>query len=282
MGCVRWHYRLRNNVLKIDARQISLIMKTMAIPAEELVVMNKFNTCLSSVKLSSVKLCCSIAAVGALLGTGTSYSADHADSPNQTGSLAARQADITDVYAFMNPNSGNGLEAGNELVLMVLVGPDASGVLPAGNTTETFASDITYNVLMQNYSGTTAGDHSRISCTFTDATPQVFTCELGDLSVSGNVGETAAVDGLRVYADIADDPFFFNGGGLNASFAEMPPSPQFEQGADPNSEFVNANGQLNGFAGQNILALVIGVDRDLITDNQASPEIRLWAATAPL
>lgn len=227
-------------------------------------------------KTRMVKQGCAAAVCSVLLATGAAYSADHADSPNQRGSLEARQADITDVYAFMNPNDGN------ELVMMVLVGPDASGVLPAGNTTPTFATNITYNVLMQNYSGTTAGDHSRITCTFTDATPQAVNCGLGSLSVSGDVGTTASVDGLRVYTALSDDPFFFNGGGLNASFAADPPSPMFSEGANPDSPFVNANGQLNGFAGQNILAIVIGVDRDLVTNSQASPELRLWAATAPL
>lgn len=229
-----------------------------------------------------VKQGCAAATCSMLLATGAAYSADHADSPNQRGSLAMRQADITDVYAFMNPNGGNNLTAGNELVLMVLVGPDASGVLPTGDTTPTFATDITYNILMQNYIGTTAGDHSRITCTFTDATPQVVSCELGSLSVSGDVGTTASVEGLRVFTGISDDPFFFNGGGLNASFAAVPPSPMFEEGANPASSFVNPNGQLNGFAGQNILSIVIGLDRDLVTNNQTSPELRLWAATAPM
>ncbi len=223
-----------------------------------------------------VKHSCTAAVLGAMLVSGIAHSADHADSPNQTGSLAARQADITDLYAFMNPNDGN------ELILMVLVGPDASGVLPAGNITSTFSSDITYNVLMQNYANGIAGDHSRITCTFSDATPQAVTCELGDLVVTGDVGGTASTDGMRVFTGLADDPFFFNGGGLNASFAAVPPSPQFQEGANPASTFVNANGQLNGFAGQNILALVVGVNRDLVTNNQASPELRLWAATAPM
>ena len=198
------------------------------------------------------------------------------------GSLAMRQADITDVYAFMNPNAGNDLPAGNELVMMVLVGPDASGVLPAALTTPTFCNEYyvqrTYAEL-QRYNG---WDHSRVTCTFTDATPQVVSCDLGSLSVTGPVGTTAAVAGLRVFTGLADDPFFFNGGGLNASLAADPPSPMFEEGGNPNSEFANPNGQLNGFAGQNILAIVIGVDRDLITNNQASPELRLWAATAPM
>lgn len=223
-----------------------------------------------------IKSSCAAAVCSALLVSGAAYSADHADSPNQRGSLAMRQADITDVYAFMNPNDAE------ELILMVLVGPDASGVLPVGDTTTTFASDVSYNVLMQNYSGTTAGDHSRITCSFTDATPQVASCGLGSLTVSGDVGTTAAVEGLRIFTGLADDPFFFNGGGLNASFAATPPSPMFEEGANPDSPFVNANGQLNGFAGQNILAIVIGVDRDLVTNDQASPELRLWAATAPM
>ncbi|MFK8080989.1 MAG: hypothetical protein AB8B97_11945 [Granulosicoccus sp.] len=224
----------------------------------------------------TIKQLCAAAVCSASLISGAAYAADHADSPNQTGSLEARQADITDVYAFMNPNDAE------ELILMVLVGPDASGVLPAGLTTPNFSNAITYNVLMQNYNGAEAGDHSRIVCTFEGATPQVATCELGSLSVSGDVGGTAQVEGMRIYTGLADDPFFFNGGGLNASFAAVPPSPMFEEGANAGSPFVNANGQLNGFAGQNILAIVIGVDRDLLTNNQAMPELRLWAATAPM
>ncbi len=224
----------------------------------------------------SIRNCCAAAICSSLLTSGAAYSADHADSPNQRGSLAMRQADITDIYAFMNPNDSN------ELVLMLLVGPDASGVLPENDEIPAFASNVSYNVLMQNYSGTTAGDHSRITCTFTDATPQVVTCELGSLSVTGDVGTTAEADGMRVFTGLADDPFFFNSGGLNASFNADPPSPMFEEGANTDSEFVNANGQFNAFAGQNILAIVIGVDRDLVTNDQASPELRLWAATAPM
>ena len=223
-----------------------------------------------------VKHSCVATALSITCASGVAHSADHADSTLQTGSLAARQADITDLYAFMNPNDSN------ELVLMLLIGPDASGVLPAGDTTPTFSSSITYNVLMQNFANGMAGEHSRITCTFTDATPQGFTCGLGSLTVSGDVGSTASTDGMRVYADIADDPFFFNAGGLNASFAAVPPSPQFQEGNNPASEFANPNGQLNAFAGQNIHALVIGVDRDLVTNDQASPELRLWAATAPM
>ncbi|ASJ74282.1 DUF4331 family protein [Granulosicoccus antarcticus] len=227
-------------------------------------------------KVCIVKKYCITAACSTLLASGAAYSADHADSPNQRGSLAARQADITDVYAFMNPSDSD------ELVLMLLVAPDASGVLPDSEPTPTFASDISYNILMQNYSGTTAGDHLRISCMFTDATPQVVFCGLDSLSVSGDVGTTTATEGLRVFTGITDDPFFFNSGGLNATFNADPPSPMFEEGANPDSPFVNATGQFNAFADQNVLAIVIGVDRDLVTNNQASPELRLWAATAPM
>ena len=231
--------------------------------------------------MSLIKKCVATKSLAALvcsslLMPGALHAADHADSPNQRGSLAMRQADITDIYAFMNPNDSE------ELILMVLVGPDASGVLPAGLTTPNFASDVAYNVLMQNYNGTAAGDHFRITCSFTDSTPQTASCELGELSVSGEFGTTATTEGMRIYTGLADDPFFFNGGGLSASFAAVPPSPMIEEGANPESDFVNPNRQLNGFAGQNILAIVIGLDRNLVTDNQNSPELRLWAATSPM
>ncbi len=239
-----------------------LLTDSTAVSAEESMAMKKSQSLARTVKRGCAAAVCSV-----LLAAGPVFTADHADSPSQRGSLAARQADINDIYAFMNPNDGN------ELILAMTIGPDASGVLPAGDTTDTFSSSLSYNYLIQNYNGAVAGEHLRITCTFPTAT--TVSCSLGDLTVSGDVGTTTQGTGMRVYTGLRDDPFFFNGAGLAATLAAG--TPMFEVGATN-----NPNMMLNGFANQNILGLVIGVDRNLLTDNQTNPVLRLWAATAPL
>ena len=56
------------------------------------------------------------------------------------------------------------------------------------------------------------------------------------------------------------------------------PTQFFQSNCDTQEAMGNAIG-CNEFAGENILAIVLGVDRDLVTDNQAMPVLRLWATT---
>lgn len=197
-----------------------------------------------------------------------SYAADHADDvPLQqaqiNNDLAGKQSDINDIYAFMNPGDAE------ELVLVMTIVPDA-------RPEDRFSTELTYNFLLQNFNGSIAGDHHRIQCVF--PTPDEVSCSLGNIVVTGaygaNLPEGADAglpdSGMRVFTGLRDDPFYFNGPGLAASLSSG--LPMF----DPIPE-----GQMthNTFENQNILALVIGIDRNLLTNSQANPQLRIWAAT---
>jgi hypothetical protein len=204
------------------------------------------------------------------LTAGLAQAADHADSPslNTEASVTnpnpaapeVKQADINDIYAFMNPGDDT------ELILIMTIAPDAS-------PTETFSQSISYNFLIENDTNT----HLRIQCTF--PTVEQVSCTLGDLVVAGAVGGDVLGEGMRVYTGLRDDPFFFNGMGLNQTFAA------FEAGesapdAIKFSDAQQANGgEANNFAGENILALVIGVNRNLLIASETQGGLKLWAAT---
>ena len=212
-------------------------------------VKNLFNRCKTAAAVClSVGLLC-----------GTVNAADHADGPSlQSDDPTVKQLDANDLYAFINPSNEQ------ELVLMLTVFPDAA-------PDSTFSTTGSYNFMIQNYDGTTPGAHLRIRCQF-PTTDQV-SCALGDLVTSGAVGQSVEPgNGLRIFAGLRDDPFFFNGGGLAATAAAG--SPQF---TDPQPE--NPGGLTNSFANMNILALVLGVDKNLLTANQTFPILRVWAAT---
>lgn len=197
-----------------------------------------------------------------------SFAADHADDvplldAANNNDLAGKQSDINDIYAFMNPGNAE------ELVLVMTVVPDA-------RPEDRFSTELSYNFLLQNFNGSIAGDHHRIRCVFPSS--EEVSCSLGNVVVSGaygaNLPEGADAglpeSGMRVFTGLRDDPFYFNGPGLAASLASGVPS------FDPIPE-----GQIthNTFENQNILALVIGIDRDLLTNNQANPQLRIWAST---
>jgi len=203
------------------------------------------------------KLYLALAGLGLCLPGLVANAADHADSPSQRGSELAMQADINDIYAFMNPNDAT------ELVLVMTVFPEATAE-------STFSSVVDYDFLIQNFNGATAGDHHRISCSFPTAAE--ITCTHGDLTVSGAVGETITGDGMRVYSGLRDDPFYFNAEGFNATINSGPPAtPMFE---------VDTDSRINDFGpDENILGLVIGINTNRVTNNQANPLLRIWAAT---
>ena len=219
----------------------------------------------------------------ALLAAGTATAADHRDSPSldplDTTSPTANpdadlREDINDIYAFMNPNDAE------ELVLVMTVFRDA------GPDT-TFSTEITHDFLIESSAGpnTAAVGSMRLSCVFPSVAE--VSCSLGDVvaaSPVGELGQTLPDDGMRVYAGLREDPFFFNGPGLNrllpegdefATMAAGDPATIFAAAADANG------GVADDFAGENTLAIVVGVDRDLLTADQAAPVLKIWAATAP-
>ncbi|MBD8526177.1 DUF4331 family protein [Pseudomarimonas arenosa] len=181
--------------------------------------------------------------VSALLISLPAIAADHRDAPTATADPAA---DINDIYAFMNPNDSN------ELVLVTTV-------VPAADYNSRFSDAVEYRVYINN-----GAQDLTITCQFTQQSNRVSCAGDGGLSASGGIERTIQGDGMRVFAGLRDDPFFFDGPAFNATRTTLTPS------------FTNPG--FNSFNG-NTLALVIGVDKSRLNNGGANAVLKVWAAT---
>ena len=179
----------------------------------------------------------------ALAFAGPLPAADHLDGPALADDPAA---DINDLYVFVNPNDPG------ELIL-------AATVMPLADADSRFSDVIDYQFRIQSSAG---GNEQIIECRFRGKA--VICNGPGDVEAAGPVGRVnTGDDGLRVFAGLRDDPFFFDLAAYLDTVATL--TPQF---ADPGSNF---------FSGLNTLAIVVGVDTSLL----AGPGdlYRVWAAT---
>lgn len=178
-----------------------------------------------------------------LLLAGAASAADHRDSPLVTADPAA---DLNDVYLFMNPNDPN------EVVTV-------QTALPSANYNSRFSDAVEYRLHIDN-----GAANLRIDCRFSDQSNRVSCTGPNGLSASGGIERTVQGDGMRVWAGLRDDPFFFDSAAFNRTRATLRPS------------FTNPG--VNGFPG-NTLALVIGIDRSRLTNGGANPILKVWSAS---
>ena len=236
-----------------------------------------------------MKLLPKLAVFGCALAASTAMAADHADSPT----LAADPTtDITDVFSWMD---------GSNVVLIMDVNPAATNASKFSNAAlYTFHTSSTAKYGM-------AGTDTDIICQF-DPT-QKISCWVrsgGSTTdyVNGDASTTAGIKSasgkLKVFAGLRDDPFFFNLDGFKDAVAdvESPPittlQPAFTLDAAGCPTNVNAamstalvndlKGTNHGaaapvdhFAGNNVLSIVLSVDKSLLTTG--GPIMSVWAST---
>jgi hypothetical protein len=222
----------------------------------------------------------------------TGFAADHGDAP-----AAANEptADITDLYAWMS----------NDTTKLNLV----MGVDPNAGSSDTFSPAVVYVFSIASMSAFGQPQSgARIACKFIDGTniecwlfggSTDATVRTGNDYVVGDpsspAGITSAGGGLRVFAGLRDDPFFLEYNGFNATVnaavaAVKANAVTFDEEKCPlltPPQQTALVGQLqhgldgaapsNFFAGQNVLALVIQIDKRLVTTG--GPILGVWAAT---
>ncbi len=145
--------------------------------------------------------------------------ADHRDAPVVDG---LPEGDITDVFAFLNPNDAS------KLVLMLNVNPFA---VPGSNPTYRFSPDFLYQIKIDNTGD--AVEDLVIQVQFTGQTlpqtvqmygpvvPQILGARAlkpsGAPTVTGKTDSilTDATDQIQVFAGLRDDPFVFDFAQLN-------------------------------------------------------------------
>jgi hypothetical protein len=211
--------------------------------------------------------------LGVVLALGipiAALAADHGDAPS-----AAREptADITDLYAWMTSDA-------TKLNLVAAVSPDAS---PG----DTFSDAVIYQFSVSSSAAFGEDQESTpITCKFIDGTN--IECWAGNDYVVGDPSDPAGIvsdnGGLRVFAGLRDDPFFLEYNGFNnainaanaavaanevsfpAENAGCPALTPEQQTALVGALTSGNDGARasNTFAGQNVLALVIQVDKSIV------------------
>ena len=214
-------------------------------------------------------------ALGIVLALGipmVAPAADHLDSPT-AASTSEPSADITDLYAWMTADASR-----LNLVAAVSAGAGAGSV---------FSDAVIYEFSVSSAAGYGEPQTSTvITCKFVDDTN--VECWAGNDYVVGDPSDPDGIvsdnGGLRVFAGLRDDPFFleFNGfqNAVNAAVAAVAAdqvefAPE-DQGC-PSLTEDQANALVgaltsgndgappsNTFAGQNVLALVVQVDRAIV------------------
>jgi hypothetical protein len=209
----------------------------------------------------------------------TALAADHTDSAGPTAEPAA---DINDVFTWME---------GDNLVLIMTVQPFAD----AGAA---FSDAVTYTFHVDAHPafGQAAGMQSEVACTF-DAAGAVTCAVNGDEAVvSGDATDTAglenAAQNMKVFTGRRADPFYFYLTGYNTAVATVVSAASLltfqasgcpiVDGVTSNtlvSQLTAGNGNLdNDFAGADVMALVVEIDKSLVTD-ATNDVVSVWART---
>ena len=204
-------------------------------------------------------------AAGAMFSLQPALAADHRDGPGIEGMPAA---DINDVYAFRSPTNND------NLVVALTVNPLTA---PAQNSTTRFASDVAYNIHVDN-TGDLVAD-ATVVVTFNSDGTQFTINGLGD-PITGPVTSASSASAMvtetgpfKVFAGLRDDPFFFDLVGFQAFLAgPYTPTAGLRQSGTPSDTF----------AGTNVSAIVLELPIVALTGQATSNTgvIKAWASTS--
>ena len=178
-----------------------------------------------------------------------SYAADHADAP---ATKADHPADITDLYAWHDASKIN--------VVLAVAGLEEAGV-PAD-----YDAGVLYQIHIDN-TGDLEPDYE-VLVRFGQNAAGEWGVKVEDLPGIADpiVGPVDTVIdagiGLRVYAGLRDDPFFFDLDGFNAAFDDG--VLMFDDTRD-------------SFAGTNVLAIALEMSRDALAGDKGT--LSVWAST---
>lgn len=226
-----------------------------------------------------------VAGIGAavlLVGSTKINAADHGDSASVA---STPKADALDLYAWMSTD-------GNRVNLILTVNSDAGS-----SATFDDSADYAFHVESSATVGGTATNTDAI-CRFNSAGTEIE-CWVGDSYVKGDPSATAGLDSddgkIKVYAGLRDDPFFFNAAGFGATVsttagaagslsfnATYTGCPILTDGtAEALVGLLASDGSggagVNAFGGQNVLAIVLSVDKTLV--NGGGDILGVWAST---
>ncbi len=199
----------------------------------------------------------SLASAAILLAPGMGIiAADHLDPPARTDpavdSTPDRAADIADIYAWHTDTS--------VVLVMTFAGPQAT------NRPATYDPDVLYAVNVSNTAPRTTTDIP-IRFQFGTGAMNQFGIRVTGLpgvtgAIEGSVEQVLEKDGVRVFAGLFDDPFFFDLQGFRETVS---------------TGTLSFNRNRDFFAGQNLTAVVIEIPRNRIDTGAV---VDVWGSTA--
>ena len=220
-------------------------------------------------------------AVGATLVSFSVMSADHAESPAADADPAA---DIADVYLFPSP------ESATKLVAAITFGGRPA---PRSRIDGSFYCDpdilFTYNIDRANASGAFDSiPDIQIYARLAKNNNGQCALQLQNVpgaggTFSGLIETVFSLGGMRAFAGLRNDPFFFDFEGFTALLNTFATPGQH---GDLVSSFrLSPAGQprRDSFAGRNASAIVFEMDLDTAAPRAANgtrPKIRVWATTS--
>ena len=189
--------------------------------------------------------------------------ADHAEAPTATADPAA---DIADVFLF---------RAAGKLVAAVTFSGAPAPRTRVDGATGRFNRDVLYSFHIDR--DLDAVEDHTIYARFGQDGTGAWGVELenvpgaGARYIFGPVEQVTTVSGLRFYAGLRDDPFFFDTQGFNATLAS------FGDDSAPNGQVLITNTR-DSFANRNVTVIVFEMDLDAAV--AGSPEIYFWGTSA--
>lgn len=198
------------------------------------------------------------------LGAVPSPGADHAEAPTATADPAA---DIADVFLF---------RAAGKLVAAVTFSGAPAPRARVDGASGRYDRDVLYTFHLDQNRDAVAD--VRIHARFGQNSLGQWGVELenvpgaGARYLFGPVEQVVtAPNGLRFYAGLRDDPFFFDAQGFNATLAS------FGDDSAPDGQVLITNTR-DSFAGRNVTVIIF--EMDLAAATGGSAEIYFWGTTA--
>lgn len=218
-----------------------------------------------------------IALIGALGSAVVPHAVDAADHFDGPAVMEDPASDIADLYAWMTSDGGK-----VNLVLDIVAAR--------------FSDAVQYVFHLESSSAFgQAGTVQNLICTF--SADQRVSCWLDEEYAGGDASSTSGVTSssgkMRVFAGPRSDPFFFNAEGFAATLSKVKAAAgglTFDAAGcpavDAQTSAVLVNGlktrafgepPTNFFAGRRVSALVVQIDKTLVTPG--GPILNIWAST---
>ena len=211
-----------------------------------------------------------------LLGVGALIAADHLDAPAVGGS----SADITDYFAFESAeNADNTVFVANVQSSLAGDAEFDENVLVEFNIDNDgdLVEDRVIQAIPRDGKMYFFGPYEISSTGLNSTIDESALIGSVDISTGSNANTITTTDGIKIFAGLRADPFFFDFTTFNAVVGN--PAGPFTGTTGPNNGFQTAENASDPFEGTNVLSVVVEVPNTLLGGTSAHPAgtgVQVW------